>query len=282
MPVLIAAYFCVATSILALIAFPGLRRSIVTRLASAARPGARHAAQWIQRSALALRAAPDTILGPMRAARGGVHRAGRRFALALLLVAIPPLIVMFHSTGPELLYEEFDDSANRHIETLLAGEQLVPPRPLPPAVFQTREVERIIPELASASRDWIRLDDAFRQRLLLVFRTLRERHGYEPVLLEGYRSPERQARLAALGPHITRAGALMSYHQYGLAADIAFVADGKIVIDENDPWAARGYRLYGEIAESLGLTWGGRWTMRDFGHVELRRPGVLGRPSTKS
>jgi peptidoglycan LD-endopeptidase CwlK len=26
----------------------------------------------------------------------------------------------------------------------------------------------------------------------------------------------------------------------------------------------------------LGLVWGGRWKMMDFGHIELRRRGVLG------
>ncbi len=39
----------------------------------------------------------------------------------------------------------------------------------------------------------------------------------------------------------------------------------------------RGYQLYGQVAESLGLTWGGRWKMMDFGHIELRMRGVMGR-----
>ena len=74
---------------------------------------------------------------------------------------------------------------------------------------------------------------------------------------------------------MTRAGAYESYHQYGLAADSAFRRDGRIVIAETDPWAMRGYELYGQVAHSVGLTWGGEWTLKDFGHVELRRPGVL-------
>ena len=32
-----------------------------------------------------------------------------------------------------------------------------------------------------------------------------------------------------------------------------------------------------EVAESLGLTWGGRWAMMDFGHTELRVKGVMRR-----
>jgi peptidoglycan L-alanyl-D-glutamate endopeptidase CwlK len=76
---------------------------------------------------------------------------------------------------------------------------------------------------------------------------------------------------------VTSAAAFQSYHQFGLAADCAFYLGGKLVIDEKDPWAMRGYELYGETAEALGLTWGGRWRMMDFGHVELRRSGVLRR-----
>ncbi|MCY1535230.1 D-alanyl-D-alanine carboxypeptidase [compost metagenome] len=69
------------------------------------------------------------------------------------------------------------------------------------------------------------------------------------------------------------AKANQSYHQYGLAADNAFYRNGKLVISEKDPWAMEGYRLYGEAAESVGLVWGGRWSFRDYGHVEYRKPG---------
>ena len=78
------------------------------------------------------------------------------------------------------------------------------------------------------------------------------------AVLEGYRSPERQNRLSG-NKNTTLAKAYQSYHQFGLAADVAFKRDGKVVISERDPWAMRGYQLYGEVAESVGLTWGGRW-----------------------
>ena len=98
------------------------------------------------------------------------------------------------------------------------------------------------------------------------------------VLIEGYRSPQRQAALQAAGPHVTNAAPWQSYHQYGLAADSAFLRDNKLVISERDPWAMQGYRLFGEVAESVGLTWGGRWKLMDFGHVEWRKPGLVRRP----
>jgi peptidoglycan L-alanyl-D-glutamate endopeptidase CwlK len=96
---------------------------------------------------------------------------------------------------------------------------------------------------------------------------MKETHGYDMALLEGYRSPERQNLLAAAGPSVTNAKAFQSYHQFGLAADCAFFRDGKLFISERDPWILRGYRLYGEVAESVGLSWGGRWARKDFGHA---------------
>ncbi|SFG93131.1 peptidoglycan L-alanyl-D-glutamate endopeptidase CwlK [Duganella sp. CF458] len=174
---------------------------------------------------------------------------------------------------PQQMLPEFEDSGRAvdpQVAALLQGEQLVPPLPLPPLVFSAAEVELLRPMLSQADRDWQLLDKDFARRLLLVFNLMRERHGYQMALLEGYRSAERQDRLAAAGSHVSNARAFQSFHQFGLAADCAFVREGKLVISERDPWAMRGYQLYGEAAEALGMVWGGRWTMMDFGHTELR------------
>lgn len=173
-------------------------------------------------------------------------------------------------------YEELPQDGDPVILALLRGEQLVPPPPLPPEAFVTREVEAVRQNLGGASREWMALDADFRQRLLTVFHLMAQK-GYPMALLEGYRSPERQTYLASLGTNVTNAGAYQSFHQYGLAADCAFLRGGKLVISEKDPWAMEGYRLYGELAESVGLVWGGRWKMMDFGHVELRKTGVMNR-----
>jgi peptidoglycan LD-endopeptidase CwlK len=189
------------------------------------------------------------------------------------ILATPPLIAIA-LRGRQLF--QYDDTArvpDEKIAALLQGEQLVPPAPLPPEVFTTREVEQIRPELKDASRDWNLLDADFRTRLLLVYKIMHDQYGYDMALLEGYRSPERQSRLAQMGGNVTNAGAFQSYHQYGLAADNAFLRDGKLVISEKDPWAMRGYQLYGQVAEQVGLTWGGRWRMMDLGHVEYHKPG---------
>lgn len=191
---------------------------------------------------------------------------------------IAPAIVAFSFQRYAGL-DYFDDAAHPAdpvVLALLHGEQLIPPPPLPPEVFTTPEVEMIRPALGGADRNWTLFDADFRKRLLVVFETMR-RHGYELALIEGYRSPERQDYLASLGSNVTHASAFQSYHQFGLAADCAFYLGGRIIIDERDPWTMQGYKLFGETAESVGLTWGGRWKMMDFGHVELRRAGTLAR-----
>jgi peptidoglycan L-alanyl-D-glutamate endopeptidase CwlK len=193
----------------------------------------------------------------------------------LLLITPPILVFLVHGRFSVLKFNEGTSASNEVIASLLQGEQLVPPPPLPPELFTTLEVEQLRPRLDNASRNWQQLDKSFEQRLLMVYKIMEEQHGYKMVLLEGYRSPERQNMLAAMGSNVTNSKAFQSYHQYGLAADSAFIREGKLVISEKDPWAMRGYELYGEVAESLGMTWGGRWKMMDFGHVELRPPGGL-------
>ena len=212
------------------------------------------------------------------AVRRGLRRNGPWLAAALAVLVLAPALALALRSWHR--FDGFDHTASRDIDervaALLQGEQLVPPPALPPELFTVQEVAAMRPMLGTASRQWELLDADFRQRLLLVFKQLKDEHGYDAVLLEGFRSAERQAALAALGPTVTQAGAFESYHQYGLAADVAFLREGRIVISERDPWAMRGYELYGQAAESLGLHWGGRWRgLRDFGHVELRRPGVM-------
>jgi peptidoglycan L-alanyl-D-glutamate endopeptidase CwlK len=205
-----------------------------------------------------------------------VRRHAMLFGAGAALVIVPSLLALFMS-HPGMLpgYEATVAAPDQQIAALLQGEQLAPPVALPPVAFSTLEVELVRPMLVDASRNWTLLHADFSQRLLLAFKIMREKHGYEMALLEGYRSPARQNLLASMGSNVTNAGAFQSWHQYGLAADCAFWRNGKLVISEKDPWAMRGYQLYGEIAESLGLTWGGRWTMMDFGHTELRMRGVM-------
>ncbi|CAL93918.1 hypothetical membrane protein [Azoarcus olearius] len=124
-----------------------------------------------------------------------------------------------------------------------------------------------IPGEGEVDRDWAKLDARFRERLQRVVERLRGR-GQHFVLVEGYRSPERQDQLFALPTKVTAARAWESRHQYGLAADLAPVRDGAASF-ETDGLGMEAYRLLGEEAEAAGLTWGGRWDIRDYGHVEM-------------
>lgn len=194
-------------------------------------------------------------------------------ASALALLVLPVLLSLGFGARNMIFFEDSAHETDEKVEALLRGEQLVPPQPLPPEVFATAEVEQVRPLTREGSRNWDALDPDFRNRLLMVYKIMKDKHDYDLALLEGYRSPERQAKLAALGSSVTQAKANQSYHQHGLAADNAFYRSGKLVISEKDPWAMEGYRLYGETAESLGLVWGGRWSFRDYGHVEYHKPG---------
>lgn len=268
-------YFSLAALIVSFVAFKDWRELVFSRIASGLGAGRGSVFNIYEIGVLVVgQVAAATVL----AARHRFYWVANHLAFfCALCVLLSFPVAMVYWRGGDRIFEYADDDkgVDSKVALLLQGEALVPPQPLPPELFATKEIEMVRPGVVNASRNWEKLDEAFTQRLLLVFKIMKESYGYEMVLLEGYRSPERQAALYAQGPSVTGVGANRSYHQFGLAADSAFVRDGKVVISEKDPWAMQGYRLYGEVAEQVGLTWGGRWKLMDFGHVELRRKGVL-------
>lgn len=195
--------------------------------------------------------------------------------ISILLIAGPPIVILM--TRQTVVLDGFsdDDTAptNPLIAELLRGERLIPPQPLPPEVFVVAEIERKSAgmaveaiEIVTADRKWDRLDTDLQQRVLAVFKVMREQYGYDMVLTEGYRSPERQA---GLPKSVTRAGPWQSCHQFGLAADSAVFRNGKLQWDLGDAWVRRGYMLYGQLARQAGLEWGGDWrSFKDLPHVE--------------
>lgn len=159
--------------------------------------------------------------------------------------------------------DEIQFAANARLA--FVEEKLVPPPPLPPSIF----VGSDRPALESADRDWAKLQPAFRQTLLTLMARLSAR-GYDFALLEGYRSPERQETLAALGAHMTRARAYESRHQFGMAADLAPMRNGALAFNVDEPWTKSAYMAFGEESVKLGMVWGGNWKLQDYGHVEFR------------
>jgi peptidoglycan L-alanyl-D-glutamate endopeptidase CwlK len=277
MMILIAfAYFCLASGLIWLTVFPTGRSSLLRLLGRLQHRLQTRADSWQRAGSAGARDGWSHVGHGVQAGRELLRQRWPFFAVGLPLILIPSLLALL-LRKPDMLpdYEPVDTVVDAQVAALLNGERLAPPSALPPVVFTTREVELVRPMLVDASRNWGLLQPDFNQRLLLLFRIMKEKHGYDMALLEGYRSPARQELLAGMGTSVTNARAFQSWHQYGLAADCAFLRDGKLVISEKDPWAMRGYQLYGEVAESLGLTWGGRWTMMDLGHTELRMRGVM-------
>jgi peptidoglycan L-alanyl-D-glutamate endopeptidase CwlK len=80
------------------------------------------------------------------------------------------------------------------------------------------------------------------------------------VITSGRRSTEEQATLLQQG----RTKTLQSKHIRGLAFDVDMHGMGRNAVPD---WV---WSELGPLGESLGLTWGGRWTtFRDVGHFEL-------------
>lgn len=123
-----------------------------------------------------------------------------------------------------------------------------------------------------------------------VLKELREA-GYPAVVVEVYRSPERQRALYAQGRSdavlsakgYTQAEILkyrqMGYtsdkrvvtkvlsagkHSQGRAMDIAWLIDGQLSWNAPEAW----WEMYGQIAKKHGLTWGGDWKFKDRPHCE--------------
>lgn len=101
--------------------------------------------------------------------------------------------------------------------------------------------------------------------------------GFPMKLVSGVRTAEQQQELYAQGR--TKPGPIVTYldgvkkksnHQvkedgFGHAVDCAFLENGKPSWSLNLPW-----KLYGEMAKTLGLKWGGDWKrFTDLPHVEL-------------
>lgn len=65
------------------------------------------------------------------------------------------------------------------------------------------------------------------------------------------------------GNIVTKARPGQSFHNYGLAIDVAPFVNG------NPDWKSTLWDRIGELGESIGFSWGGRWkTIKDLPHFE--------------
>jgi len=122
------------------------------------------------------------------------------------------------------------------------------------------------------------LDDEFAEKLA-VFEARLAKAGIKVKLTCGYRSTEEQNRLHALGRTqpgriVTNARGGYSWHNFGLAADYAFVIGGQLTW--SGPW-----KVFGRIARECGLEWGGDWKkFPDRPHVQWRNGRSLSQMRT--
>lgn len=90
-----------------------------------------------------------------------------------------------------------------------------------------------------------------------------EEHGYRLTFGEAYRTPEQAALNAHKGSGISN-----SLHTQRLAVDFNLFINGVYQTD------SAAYRPLGEYWESLGGSWGGRFSKPDGNHFSLEHNGV--------
>lgn len=109
------------------------------------------------------------------------------------------------------------------------------------------------------------------QPIAISFLQKCEDAGVPCKVVQGTRTFEQQQAIydqgrTAPGSIVTKARPGDSYHQYGLAFDVVPLA-----YESLPDWNPSGpaWETIGQIGESMGLKWGGRWTTPDKPHFEL-------------
>ena len=111
-------------------------------------------------------------------------------------------------------------------------------------------------------------------RRIRVMIATAEAEGLDLFVVSGLRDISEQTRLFAQGrtqpgPIVTHAPAGQSWHNFGLAVDLAPMNTiGKLVWNTAEP----AWNRLGQYGEAQQLEWGGRWPQpkRDLPHLQLR------------
>lgn len=94
---------------------------------------------------------------------------------------------------------------------------------------------------------------------LLITSTYRDHEAQEALYAQGRTKP---------GVVVTNANAGCSFHNWRLAFDVIIINNGKPVWDASEKNIEQWRRL-GEIGESVGLEWAGRWkSFPEFPHFQ--------------
>lgn len=109
------------------------------------------------------------------------------------------------------------------------------------------------------------------QPLAKRFQELAAERGVPVSIVQGLRTIAEQDTLYGSARKVTNAPGGLSYHNYGLAFDA--VPDEYKSLPNWNPGGDK-WKILGSIGESLGLSWGGRWSTPDLPHFELNTVGV--------
>jgi peptidoglycan L-alanyl-D-glutamate endopeptidase CwlK len=122
-------------------------------------------------------------------------------------------------------------------------------------MINSRNIDDLTPEMAIKCREFI---------------AKCEDNGIKVIITSTYRDNESQDALYAQGRTtkgniVTNARGGQSYHNYRIAFDFAPIVDNHI------PW--KDIKLFtkcGEIGETIGLSWAGRWiSFKEVAHLQL-------------
>jgi hypothetical protein len=122
------------------------------------------------------------------------------------------------------------------------------------------------PDMLTTARLKLLYPDIARRALLLYGLVLKET-GKTARCSESVRTFTRQAFLykkgrddqgQVVGKIVTRSKPGSSFHHFGCAFDSSFVGSDPYL--EKDPFGIKVWDDFGQLAESCGLLWGGRWS----------------------
>lgn len=103
-------------------------------------------------------------------------------------------------------------------------------------------------------------------------------NGVEIIMTQGLRTVAEQDALYAQGRTkpgkiVTNAKGGQSFHNYGLAFDIALIHDGQVIWDtkisvEPEHPDIPTYTELGQYGQAIGAEWGGSWHFQDIPHFQ--------------
>lgn len=162
------------------------------------------------------------------------------------------------------IYGPATESGIKFLEDKFRPSVPTPSHSVGPLLFDARTeacIATLLPDAQTVARRFMDaiLQDGIIARIISGTRTFDEQNKlYE----QGRTEP---------GKIVTRARGGQSWHNWGVAWDIGIFDSSNKYLEESVDYARAG-----EIGESLGLEWGGRWATPDGPHFQLRPESVKG------